>query len=404
MVRAKLGLLFLFAQLPFYVFGFTNISPVIGSVPLNQNQNISTYFPKNLKNAPEVLISRNEYLISYNRQTRMLNWAAWKLEASDIGHVGRSNNFVPDQDLQNYLTQFNEQAVTPMDFKGSCFDRGHQVPSADRDTSVETNQMTFFMSNMIPQTARLNRSIWEHLESYTRDLVMNQGKKVYIIAGPIFDDDFGKIGPNNDIPVPSKDFKIVIVLDKDQTLNDIASAQIISVVMPNTLYTGEKPNANKDELCKEASPPPAPVKPPAPGTPPTTPPADPGTPAPVTAPVVATPVVTPPPVLPNPPPLTSFLESENLGVVPAQVITPPPVVAVPPPVATTPPTTPPSHPLNDDWKQYQVPLEQIENLSGFGFASDPTAAPLPPAPAPPAPAPAPAPPVPAPVPAPGQTP
>ncbi|MGZ3690015.1 MAG: DNA/RNA non-specific endonuclease [Pseudobdellovibrio sp.] len=234
-------------------YSYDSGSDVIGNVSLNQNVNASEYTPVNINKKPEVLISRDTYLISFNPDSRLLNWAAWKLELSDIGHFGRTNNFLQDPDLQNYLARANKQAVDPTEFSGSCFDRGHQVPSADRDTSQEVNQLTFLMSNMIPQTAYLNRVIWEHLEAYTRTLVVNQGKKVYVIAGPIYDEDFGKIGPNKDIPVPSKNFKILIVLDKNQTINDInAQTQIISVIMPNILKTGEKPMDNRAELCKES--------------------------------------------------------------------------------------------------------------------------------------------------------
>lgn len=235
------------------VFSATAQVVVLGTVPLDRNQNISS-MPLNLKHVPEILISRDQYLISYNSKHRLLNWAAWKIESTDLGHIGRTNSFAVDQDLENYLSKFSQHAVTPADYIDSCFDRGHQVPSADRDDSVDNNQMSFLMSNMIPQTAYLNRVIWEHLEQYTRDLILNQGKKVYIVAGPIFDQDFGRMGTNNDIPVPSKDFKVIVILDKNQTIRDINSkTQIISVIMPNILKSGKKPFEDKAELCSNKS-------------------------------------------------------------------------------------------------------------------------------------------------------
>ncbi|MBC7538145.1 MAG: DNA/RNA non-specific endonuclease [Bacteriovorax sp.] len=228
---------------------YSGVQIVLGNVPLDRNQNIAI-LPQNTNNVPEILISRDQYLLSFNKNKRLLNWAAWKIEAADLGHVGRTNSFAVDQDLENYLSKTSEHAVTPQDYQGSCFDRGHQCPSADRDDSVENNQMTFLMSNMIPQTAYLNRVIWEHLEAYTRDLVLNQGKKVYIVAGPIFDQNFGTIGLNKDIPIPSKDFKVVVILDKNQTISDINNnTQIIAVIMPNLLKSGKKPLDDKTELC-----------------------------------------------------------------------------------------------------------------------------------------------------------
>jgi endonuclease G len=204
-------------------------------VSLDRNQNIFKV-PVSTNNLSEVLISRDQYLISYNRKNHLLNWTAWKLEVTDLGHVGRTNNFSADPDLEGYLTQFNEHAVLSTDYQGTCFDRGHQCPSADRTDSVENNSMTFLMSNMTPQTPFLNRGTWEHLERYSRDLVNIQLKKLYIVAGPIFDQDFGNIGPSKNIPIPSKEFKVIFILDKNQSAADInQNTPTIAVVIPNVL-------------------------------------------------------------------------------------------------------------------------------------------------------------------------
>jgi endonuclease G len=240
---------FIFGLLLFYYSASALAVDVVGNVPLDRNAN-AAFIPTNVRQVPELFISRDQYLISYNRKHRLLNWAAWKIEESDLGHVGRTNSFEADADLETYLNRFSEHAVTPQDYQGTCFDRGHQVPSADRDDSVENNHMTFMMSNMIPQTAYLNRVIWEHFEGYIRDLVNTQGKKIYVVAGPLFDQDFGTIGEKQDIPVPSKDFKIIFILNKNQTAADInSSTENIAVIMPNILKSGKKPFEDREELC-----------------------------------------------------------------------------------------------------------------------------------------------------------
>lgn len=233
---------------------YAKIEIVLGDLPIESNENILKNYPTSSSNLNEVIISRKQYVVSYNRTNRAPNWAAWKLDSSDIGHIGRTNVFLADDVLENYLSTKSEHVVQPTDYYGSCFDRGHQVPSADRDDTTENNQATFMMSNMIPQTAYLNRVIWEHLESYTRDLVINQGKKVYIIAGPIYDEDFGKIGPEKNIPVPSKNFKIIFILDANQTADDInEKTPVISVIMPNILKSGKKPTEDQQELCASST-------------------------------------------------------------------------------------------------------------------------------------------------------
>jgi len=221
----------------FQNFAQAKIETVLGNLPLEQNPNIAVQAPTT--SASEIILSRDQYVISYNKSHRAPNWVAWKLEQKDIGNSGRTNSFAQDTELENYLVQTNAgHGVAPSDYTNSCYDRGHQIPSADRTDNKTDNAATFLMSNMIPQTPYLNRVVWEHLETYTRELI-NQGKKVYVIAGPIYDADYGSIGPSTDIQVPSKDFKIIIVLDANQTTADINSTtQIIPVIMPNLQEDG----------------------------------------------------------------------------------------------------------------------------------------------------------------------
>jgi endonuclease G len=235
---------------------FAKIEVILGKVPLDSNVNIGNLLPSTSES--EIILSRNQYVISYNKNRRSPNWVAWKLEANQLGRTGRTNNFSIDTELDMYLSRTDgSRAVDPDEYKGSCFDRGHQVPSGDRTDTVVNNEATFEMSNMIPQTPYLNRVIWEHLEQYTRDMVRNEGKKVYMIAGPIYDEDFGVIGPDRDIPVPSKNFKIIVILDANQTFADInKNTQMIAVVMPNVLEDGTKP-INHADACKFAQPPPS---------------------------------------------------------------------------------------------------------------------------------------------------
>jgi endonuclease G len=200
----------------------------------------------------EIIISREQYVLSYNKKRRLLNWAGWRIEATDLGKIPRTNKFGVDQELEDHLEKSNLHAVTLQDYKGSCFDRGHQVASADRTNSIENNEMTFVLSNMVPQTHYLNRVIWRNFENFARSLVTKYNKTVYVIAGPIYDEDYGRIGVNHDIPIPSKNFKVLVVLDNNRSINDPgANAQIIAVVMPNKLKSGKKPFEDINELCHD---------------------------------------------------------------------------------------------------------------------------------------------------------
>lgn len=231
-----------------YQSSYAKIEAVIGSMELEKNPNLAVM--PHLENENEIVISRSQYVISYNKERRSPNWVSWKLEASDLGSVERKNNFFTDYKLQDYLRKHGNGAiaVSTSEFTGTCFDRGHQVPSKDRTDTEENNEKTFITANIIPQTSFLNQIVWDRLEHYSRRLAL-QGKKLFIIAGPVYDEDFGKIGPRKDIPVPSKNFKILFILDKDQTAADINDkTEVISVMMPNVLSDGRKPT--ESNVCE----------------------------------------------------------------------------------------------------------------------------------------------------------
>jgi endonuclease G, mitochondrial len=237
-------LVFIFLTLfSFRQLAIANVEIVLGSVDLRKNVNLYTNSLPKTESA-EIIISRSQYLLSYNKELKNPNWAAWKLEKKDFGNSGRAISFTTDDELAQYLkSQDNSlKPVAESDYKGFCFDRGHQVPSADRSNTVDNNKETFLMSNISPQTPYLNRGVWSRLEQYTRTLVHNENKKAYIIAGPIYDRDFGKIGANQDIQVPSKHFKIIFFVNANQSAADInSSTETIAVIMPNTNEDGSPP-------------------------------------------------------------------------------------------------------------------------------------------------------------------
>lgn len=117
------------------------------------------------------------------------------------------------------------------DYTNSGYDRGHLVRSEERTKTIEDNKSTFILTNIIPQTPDLNRGVWLNLEYYCEDLCKKDNKLLYVIAGGI---NRTKNTIGNQIVVPDSCFKIVVVLEKGQSLLDVnESTQIIAVVMPN---------------------------------------------------------------------------------------------------------------------------------------------------------------------------
>ena len=227
---------------------------MIGQVPLASNENLPLGLPQEVTTKKEVIISRHQYALSWNNDTRQINWASWTIESTNFGSVGRRDRFAVDKDLQDYLSQFNAHAVTPTDYEGTCLDRGHQVPSGDRTATVDDNAATFMMSNIIPQTAHLNRVAWEHLEAHLRSVISTtRASKLLIVSGPIFGSNPGHIGPNKDIPVPASNFKVIVQLGgADGSSQAGSNSPIMAVVMPNVTSKGTDPLVDHAQACADS--------------------------------------------------------------------------------------------------------------------------------------------------------
>jgi endonuclease G len=175
-------------------------------------------------NPDDYLISRPQYVLSYNRSRAIPNWAAWHLSASDLGKLDRSQ-FAPDAALPKGWYR-----VTPNDYRNVGYDRGHMVPSGDRTATKADNQATFLMTNVVPQAGGNNQGPWADLENYCRDQA-RKGKELYIVAGGA--GPFTTL-PSGKLAVPAQTWKIVVALPEgDDDLARMDKAEVIAVMMPN---------------------------------------------------------------------------------------------------------------------------------------------------------------------------
>lgn len=104
------------------------------------------------------------------------------------------------------------------DYIGSGLDRGHMAPAADCRKSVQLMTESFFLSNVCPQDAGLNRGYWLAFEKHVRDLTKYY-KTVQVITGPLYLPQghpgerfvhYRCIG-ENDVAVPTHFFKVLLL-------------------------------------------------------------------------------------------------------------------------------------------------------------------------------------------------
>lgn len=168
--------------------------------------------------ACERILYNRHFTIGYSDYFRQAKWA--------IEIVGRNNYLKIEERRDNFRADFRvpKRFRAGLEvYKGNHHDRGHLVPSADKDETDLQNSETFLLSNMCPQKPSFNRQIWKRLEEEIRALDAREDVfETYVITGPIFD--FNKpivmIGDRNDdygidIPVPSHFFKSVLTEDKN---------------------------------------------------------------------------------------------------------------------------------------------------------------------------------------------
>ena len=214
------------------------------AVPLSRADNLALGNPSgaSMIKPDDYLISRPQYVLSYNRSRGIANWVSWHLGQASKGDAKRTNDFRPDP-----LIPKGWYAARTSEYTNTGFDRGHLCPSDDRDASPDDNAATFFLSNIVPQAPRHNREVWKSLEDYERQLLSN-GNDVYIIAGTNGTGGTGQNGfvttlAGGKLTVPATLWKILIVVpagsDSNFVLNE--NTRVIAVSIPNTQTAADKP-------------------------------------------------------------------------------------------------------------------------------------------------------------------
>ena len=199
-----------------------------------RNFHVALGLPKDADDSDDALLDETAFLVSYSARLRGPNWVAWRLEATDLGHVRRHDAFHADA-----LLPAGMYRVTPHDYKRP-YDRGHLCPFGDRSATQESARRTFVMTNMEPQLHELNAGPWEKLEEYERARATRPDSVLYLVAGGVYGDAPSRIG--HGVAVPRATFKIVVALERGQGAKDVTIAtHTVAVEMPNEAGVGRRP-------------------------------------------------------------------------------------------------------------------------------------------------------------------
>ncbi len=115
------------------------------------------------------------YSYYYSPDDKLAVWVAYPLNRGLIGNGDRTDEWGYDPKVPaRYQPNINDS------YSGS-YDRGHQLPSADRLTPG-INETTFYYTNMTPQLGSLNQNAWASLEGMVRNWSSSLDT-LYVVTG-----------------------------------------------------------------------------------------------------------------------------------------------------------------------------------------------------------------------------
>lgn len=113
---------------------------------------------------------RRNYSICYDRAKHVSRWVAYPVHyCYTTPSFERTNDWAFDPNDQLPEIPREDQQYILKGYGSYGYDRGHMLASATRYNTRATNAMTFYATNMMPQSSRFNQGIWATLEGKERD-------------------------------------------------------------------------------------------------------------------------------------------------------------------------------------------------------------------------------------------
>ncbi len=157
-------------------------------------------------------VTRN-YSFYWDKENHVSSWVAYPMNSWLIGSGSRSNRW----GYYDPLVPEEEQANMANSYTGS-YDRGHQIPSADRYYQ-EANWETFYPTNMTPQLDNFNQYIWANLESKVRNWAQSSDT-LYVVTGCVMEGSTTSTTDRDGMvcPIPAAYYKAVLRYSKSSTI------------------------------------------------------------------------------------------------------------------------------------------------------------------------------------------
>jgi len=156
-----------------------------------------------LKGQDTVVLHHKYYTSTFIKSKHiplLVEYTLTKEMLSCTNKIKRKNNFAPDP-------QLSDATDVAKDYKGSNYDRGHNMSAEDNKCDIDGMNECFYFSNMFPQIHSLNGGVWKTLENKERDDTKHY-EKVKVFIGNL--GEIKRIGANK-VVVPEYCWKIIYI-------------------------------------------------------------------------------------------------------------------------------------------------------------------------------------------------
>lgn len=186
------------------------------------------------------------FSIYYDIDAKISSWAAYPLNSKLMGTGSRSDEWGYDPKVPAKYQATLFSGYKPDD-NGTRYDRGHQLPSADRPL-WEPNVATFYFTNMTPQINALNGGAWANLEGKVRTWA-NKFDTLYVVTGADYKSSDTVAYDNNYEPVtvPVGYYKALLGYKKSGTIGNSTGGWL-----GIAFYFEHRSYSNSDVMSKQS--------------------------------------------------------------------------------------------------------------------------------------------------------
>ncbi|MBQ8915687.1 MAG: DNA/RNA non-specific endonuclease [Alistipes sp.] len=165
---------------------------------------VTHYAPVTDKWMGGMMVTKRNFSLCFDKTKRAALWVAYPMHESYLGS-GRVETWEYDPQIPK-----TDQPVLYKGYaKGTTWNRGHQIPNADRNAHPTMQAQTFYFTNMTPQNATLNQQAWARLEAKVRDWKCSD--TLYVVTGAYWQHTNNTTTDNNGqvCPIPTHYYKVL---------------------------------------------------------------------------------------------------------------------------------------------------------------------------------------------------